>query len=240
MYKPAQGLDYREFLEALHKTLQFEWYLEIGSQTGLSLAKSRSPSVAVDPEFRLKHNVMANKSALHMFQLTSDDFFAAGHLKALKVKPSFSFLDGMHLFEFLLRDFFNTEAAGSKTSVIALHDCCPFGGGLTTRDVDNRPRGPWTGDVWKLIPILQEYRPDLNIEVVGCAPTGLVVVSNLDPQNRVLQDKYDEILGRYLEVDLDTFGVKRFFDSFTYTNPTQIAVAGFPGFQSASCNVRPA
>ena len=240
MFVAAKGLDYRDFLAALHQQLRFGWYLEIGSQTGRSLAKSHSPSIAVDPVFRIKYDVAGKKPQLHLFQQTSDDFFAAGQLKTLKARPDFSFLDGMHLFEYLLRDFINTERAGSATSVIALHDCCPFGHAMTTRDLDNIPRGAWTGDVWKLIPILQEYRPDLTIQVLDCAPTGLVVVSNLKPQNRVLGQNYDRIVSQYRDLSLADFGVERFFASFTYTDARALAHDGFQPFRPACHEYVPA
>lgn len=234
MFIQAKGLDYRDFLDALHNQLRFDWYLEVGSQTGRSLAKSRSPSIAVDPVFRIKYDVAANKPHLHLYQQTSDDFFAAGHLKSLKAKPDFSFLDGMHLFEYLLRDFINTEGSAKPTSVIALHDCCPFGHPMTTRDIDNIPRGAWTGDVWKLIPILQEHRPDLTIQVLDCAPTGLVLVSNLDPKNKALPKAYDAILAKYTDLTLADFGVEKFYASFTYVDPVKLANDGFQTFRPAA------
>lgn len=240
MFIPAKGLDYRDFLDALHQQLRFDWYLEVGSQTGRSLAKSRSPSIAVDPVFRIKYDIAANKPHLHLYQATSDDFFADGHLKTLKAKPGFSFLDGMHLYEYLLRDFINTEAAGTPHSVIAMHDCCPFGHGMTTRDIDNIPRGPWTGDVWKLIPILQEYRSDLTIQVLDCAPTGLVVVSGLKPKNRVLTEKYEEILSRFTDLTLADYGVEKFYASFTYVDPVKLANDGFQTFRPAARDYIPA
>lgn len=237
MFAAAKGMDYRHFLDALHAGLRFDWYLEIGSQTGRSLAKSRSPSIAVDPRFRLKYDVAAGKTHLHLYQTTSDDFFAAGHLKALKARPSFSFLDGMHLFEFLLRDFMHTEAAGTPQSVIALHDCVPFDLGMTTRDLDNLPQGPWTGDVWKLIPILQEYRPDLKLEVLDCFPTGLVVVSNLSPGNRTLPRNYDKIIAAYQDMTLEAYGVERFFRSFAFVDTESFVAEGFPGIRQAAAEV---
>lgn len=240
MFVAAKGVDYRKFLDALHQQLLFDWYLEIGSQTGMSLAKSQSPSIAVDPVFRIRYDIAGNKPHLHLYQQTSDDFFAAGHLKTLKARPDFAFLDGMHLFEYLLRDFMNTEAAAKPTSVIALHDCCPFSHLMTTRDIDNIPRGPWTGDVWKLIPILQEYRPDLTLQVLDCAPTGLVVVTNLDPKSKALTKAYDEILARYTDLSLQAYGVRRFYDSFTYVDAVALANDGFPGFSAAANTVRPA
>jgi hypothetical protein len=240
MFVPAHGLDYRDFLDALHQQLRFDWYLEIGSQTGRSLAKSRSPSIAVDPQFRIKYDVVGLKPQLHLFQATSDDFFAAGHLKTLKAKPGFSFLDGMHLYEYLLRDFIHTEAAGTTSSVIAMHDCCPFGHAMTTRDIDNIPRGAWTGDVWKLIPILQEYRPDLTLQVLNCSPTGLVVVSDLKPKNRVLTDHYDEIIARFTDLTLADYGVEKFYGSFAYVDAVALGNDGFQTFRPAASEVLPA
>lgn len=240
MFVPATGLDYRDFLDALHQQLRFDWYLEIGSQTGRSLAKSRSASVAVDPQFRIKYDVAANKPQLHLFQQTSDDFFAAGHLKALKARPGFSFLDGMHLFEFLLRDFIHAEANSTPSSVIALHDCCPFSHAMTTRAIDNLPRGPWTGDVWKLLPILQEHRPDLTIQVLDCAPTGLVLVSGLNPKSRALKAGYDRILAQYRDLSLAEFGVDRFYKSFAYIDAVALANDGFQPFRAAATEIHPA
>jgi hypothetical protein len=240
MFVAATGLDYRAFLDALHQQLRFDWYLEVGSQTGRSLAKSRSPSIAVDPQFRIKYDVAANKPQLHLFQQTSDDFFAAGHLKALKAKPGFSFLDGMHLFEYLLRDFIHAEANSTHASVIALHDCCPFSHAMTTRNIDRLPRGPWTGDVWKLIPILQEYRPDLTIQVLDCAPTGLVLVSGLNPKSRTLKAAYDRILDQYRDLTLAEFGVDRFYQSFAYVDAVALANDGFQPFRAAATKVLPA
>src|SRR5205814_560630 len=56
----------------------------------------------------------------------------------------------------------------------------------------------WAGDVWKLLPILQEFRPDLNLNVVAVRPTGLGIVTNLDPSSTTLHDHYDEIVSKYL------------------------------------------
>ena len=37
----------------------------------------------------------------------------------------FAFIDGMHLFEFALRDFMNLERHCTPQSVIMVHDCYP-------------------------------------------------------------------------------------------------------------------
>lgn len=230
MFNSASGKHYTRFLDGLHRTHLFDWYMEVGCRSGRTFGPVRGKTVAVDPYFRVQSDVIGPKPALHVFQQTSDDFFASGFLSAMKIKLSFSFLDGLHLFEFLLRDFINTEAASHEDGVIALHDCCPFSEEMTSRDLDNLPAGAWTGDVWKLIPILREYRPDLKLTVLDCRPTGLVLVTGLSPKNTVLKKKYDEIVSRYETVTLADYGPERFATSFEMTDARAYATDGYPDF----------
>jgi hypothetical protein len=226
------GMPYYRFLSKLHETTLLDWYLEVGCREGLSFAPVAGKTIAVDPFFRAEINIIQRKPALHVFQSTSDDFFASGFLARNGIRLGAAFLDGMHLFEYLLRDFINTEAACDPGGVILLHDCVPYDHGMTTRDLENLPEGSWTGDVWKLIPILQAWRPDLTVTVLDCRPTGLVAVSGLDPESRVLAEAYDQIVAEYLAVDLQDFGVERFFRSFSYASAKAVAQDGFPMFQS--------
>lgn len=230
MFKRANGMKYVRFMDALHRDVLFDWYLEVGCRTGRIFARSRGKTIAVDPFFRAEQNIIGPKPSLFLFQQTSDDFFDSGVLQALKAKLSFSFLDGMHLFEFLLRDFIGVEKASSANSVIALHDCCPFDLEMTTRDLDNLPKHAWTGDVWKLIPILQTYRPDLKITVLDASPTGLVLVSGLDPKSKVLERAYPKIIKEFADLNLEDFGVERFFDLFDYDDTAAFIASGYPLF----------
>lgn len=216
MFKQANGVKYVRFLSDILKKNVFDWYLEVGCRTGRIFGASRGKTIAVDPYFQVQNDVITVKPALHIFQKTSDDFFASNFLTSIDAKLSFSFLDGMHLFEFLLRDFIATERHGTHDSIIALHDCCPFNFEMTTRDLENLPKGAWTGDVWKLIPILKKYRPDLNIRVLDAAPTGLVLVSSLDPDSTVLAENYSNIIDDYTNLDLETFGIEKFNNLFEY------------------------
>ncbi len=231
MYVKPLGMQYRRFLATLHDRHIFDWYLEIGCRSGESFAPVRSKTIAVDPFFRAEINIIGKKPALHVFQQTSDDFFGQGFLARNGIRLSLAFLDGMHLFEFLLRDFMNTEAAMDPKGVIMLHDCVPYGSKMTGRDLDNLPDGAWTGDVWKLIPILQTWRPDLAITVLDCQPTGLVCVSGLDPKNRVLTQNYDRIVANFSDMDIKDFGVDRFFALFDYTGARLVARKGFQPFR---------
>jgi hypothetical protein len=227
-FRRPLGQHYTRFLDHMHAECLFDWYLEVGCRSGRSLSPSRSRTIGVDPYFQIEANVIGVKPALHIFQTTSDAFFASGFLKAAGIRLSFAFLDGMHLVEYLLRDFMAAEAASAPGAVIALHDMVPSSLQMTTRDLANLPRGSWTGDVWKLLPILQRFRPDLKITVLDAKPTGLVLVSNLDAKSRVLPKAYDAILGEYRDLDLNSFGVDRFFASFDFTGTRAFAAADFP------------
>jgi hypothetical protein len=234
MFQKPAGMPYHRFLRTLHEACLFDWYLEVGCRSGQSFAPVRSKTVAVDPFFQAEINIIGKKPALHVFQQTSDDFFASNFLARNAIRLGLAFLDGMHLFEFLLRDFMNTEAAMAPEGAILLHDCVPFRIGMTSRDLANLPTGGWTGDVWKLIPILQRWRPDLRMTVLNCRPTGLVCVTGLDPANRVLAQNYDRIVAEFAAVDLEQFGVGRFFASFEMASARLERQAGFPLFRPAT------
>ena len=218
----ANAMHYVRFLTLLHRRLVVDWYMEVGCRNGRAFAPARSKTIAVDPFFQIEQNVVNAKEELHIFQRTSDDFFASQFLERNDIRLSLSFLDGMHLAEYLLRDIINTERNARADGVIMLHDCAPFNLVMTRRDQSAGPPGAWTGDVWKLIPILKEYRPDLKVEVLGCKPTGLVVISNLDPDNRALSDAYDGIVAEWAPKSLAEYGADRFRDQFEFADPQRL------------------
>ena len=197
-----QGQFYQLCLRDLHRAISPKTYLEVGTLGGDTLRLASCRSVAVDPKFRLTEPSVGAKPALHFFQMESDAFFAMHNPTAfLGGAIDLAFLDGMHLFEFLLRDFINTERACHSGSTIVLHDCVPLDRFMATRDIDDhetrsKSQYPqwWTGDVWKVVPILRHYRPDLKVTLFDAPPTGLAVITGLDPTNRVLGEHYDSIL----------------------------------------------
>src|SRR5687768_9949099 len=108
--KRVNGENYLVLLKTLHTLLKPRTYLEIGAEVGISLSLAECASVAVDPAFRLTKDVIRSKPSLHLYQTTSDAFFRSfDPIGILGDKIELAFLDGMHLYEFLLRDFMNTE-----------------------------------------------------------------------------------------------------------------------------------
>lgn len=200
---PASGYNYRQFLYQLHQTLQPDWYLEVGTAMGDTLQLSRCNTIVVDPTIRIKAEALTDRPQTHIFAMTSDAFFETDAAKRLTDRVDLAFLDGLHLFEYLLRDFMNTEKLCAAKSVIILHDLIPPNLKAADRTWDRKATRFWTGDVWKVAFILREYRPDLTFNVADCRPSGLGIITDLDPQNTVLEDNYDEIIARFSDMPLE-------------------------------------
>jgi len=215
----ANGRRYQKALDALHRDINPEWYLEVGCHKGHSLARAPHNVIGVDPDFKFDVDVVKDREHCLLYQLESDTFFERNVLGSLKIRPELSFLDGMHHFEFLLRDFINTEKCSGKNSVIALHDCCPRDVEMAARE---RVTRDWAGDVWKVLVILLRERPDLDIKVYDARPTGLVVISNLSPKNKTLTEKYDDLYAEFRDVELEDFGIERFYSLFDFVSTEKL------------------
>lgn len=198
---PLRGLAYIGFLKALHESRAGCRYLEIGTRTGTSLALATGPAVAIDPNFNLDVKAWSARPGFSLFETTSDDYFAAHDPKAvLGGEIDIAFIDGMHLAEFVLRDFINVERHCKYDSLIFLHDILPGNFEMTERDHRPREREDtelarlWTGDVWRILPLLQQQRPDLSITVLDCGPTGLAMITKLDPHSTVLAGQQQDLV----------------------------------------------
>jgi hypothetical protein len=171
-------------------------YLEIGVQYGTSLVLAEKSRLAVglDPQplLAFTQNMRPNQE---VYAMTSDQWF--GHGVVFHPPFNLGFIDGLHLFEQALKDFMNMEQRMAPDGVIIVDDVLPYSQAIAERE---QPPGDWTGDVWKLYPILRQYRPDLKIVLVDTAPTGTMVITNLDP---TLQwpDRYDAAVAKWWSSD---------------------------------------
>lgn len=194
-----EGVPYVRFLSHAARVVEAERYLEIGTNTGRSLAAVACASIAIDPQFRLSFPVTEGKELCLLYRMTSDAYFRRFDPRdALGGPIDLAFLDGMHRFEFLLRDFMQVEKVMRRNGVIFLHDCLPPTFDMTSRRVitSSHPdfEGYWTGDVWKTAVILRRFRPDLRMTFLDCPPTGLVMITDLDPKSTVLDEGYSAIV----------------------------------------------
>jgi hypothetical protein len=226
------GDHYGSILERMHIALRPNNYLEIGVFTGQTLSYARCRAIAIDPDFKFEEGEYVkqatNKPSLFLFRTGSDEFFANQSPTAIFGQPlDMAFLDGMHRCEYLLRDFFNTERHCRRNSVIGLHDCLPLELPMTSRimgaeaSVEPHRSAWWTGDVWRTALLLRRRRPDLEFTVVDAAPTGLVLITNLDPENTSLSDDYRGCVKQMMSWDLGEIGIQNFFDEM-HLEPTKV------------------
>jgi tetratricopeptide (TPR) repeat protein len=207
------GEDYYSCLQRFHERLRPATYVEIGLGHGrsLALAGPETKAVGIDPYqgFWERLNFVCPHGPATLFPLTSDDFFAQHDLREVIGKNTFdlAFIDGLHLFEQTLRDFINLERYAGEKSVILIHDCLPIAPVVAERE---RCTGFWTGDVWRIIPCLKAFRPDLTIKTIPTKPSGLAVVTNLNPASKVLTDNYEDIITYYRSLCLpESFAERR-------------------------------
>lgn len=200
-----RGEDYLWWLRALHARIRPSIYLEIGVFDGQSLAAAAPPtrSFGVDPTPMINVSFTAET---HIYCQKSDAFFERENLRSLfGGSVSMAFIDGLHVFDQVLRDFMNTEAQCEPGSLILIHDTLPLD------EVTQRPaqeRGFYTGDVWKIVPCLKRFRPDLLIQTVRTPPSGLTLIAGLKSGSRVLKEHYDGAIQTfgtmpYEELDAD-------------------------------------
>ena len=111
-------------------------YLEIGFQRGINFALIDCKNkLAVDP----------NPSSHHpsCLVLDSDSFFETNDQKFDVI-----FIDGLHVYEQVKRDFENSVQALNKGGAICLHDMSPKNSEYARSFADG---GQWNGDCYKLV-----------------------------------------------------------------------------------------
>ncbi|QGZ96533.1 class I SAM-dependent methyltransferase [Terricaulis silvestris] len=185
-------MNYLDALKQIHAAVRPDFYVEIGCLAGASLELADCPRLGIDPEPKITG---ALTQPTRLYRQTSDAFFARSDVDAIfGQKPDLAFIDGMHLAEFALRDFINLETHAAPHSLIVIDDVAP--GDILWAERERQSQA-WTGDVYRMIPILREYRPDLEIAVFDATildfDKGIAVIGNLDPGNIVLRDAYAEI-----------------------------------------------
>ncbi|OAI50822.1 hypothetical protein AYO46_02165 [Betaproteobacteria bacterium SCGC AG-212-J23] len=194
-----EGEHYFQVLKRILEAVQPRTYLEIGVAQGDSLRLVEAPTraIGVDPEPQLSAPLAENQ---RVFAETSDAFFASHDVRAeLGGLPiDLAFIDGMHHFEFALRDFANVERLATPQSTILIHDVYPLDRVTAERE---RHRSFWSGDIWRLIVLLKKVRPELSIHTIATAPTGLALVRNLDPGSRLLLERHDPLCKEFLALD---------------------------------------
>lgn len=196
------GPAYYQVLHWIHRTLEPANYLEIGVYKGYSLTQllSGTPAIGVDPSPTLETGLDLQT---RIYELESDDFFARYDPEELLGGPiELAFIDGLHLFEQVLRDFINVERHSTSDTVVLLHDCLPLDQVTASRE---QTTDFHSGDVWKAALVLRRLRPELEMVTVRTAPTGLCLVRGLNTANRRLEEEMSEVVSTYTDLDYEYY-----------------------------------
>lgn len=199
MMMPGPG--YRDVLTYLHRSLTPRGYLEIGVETGATLRLSQARcTVGVDPDFG---PLRRDKVPCHfkLYEMKSADFFS-NHLPrdVLEKTPlDLVFIDGLHRFEAAVSDFAAIEGWAHEHTVVVMHDALPIAPVYASAERSTRF---WVGDVWKTISLLQTTRPELRLRIIATPPSGLLVITKINPKLAQTQDWYLDALGPLRSVEL--------------------------------------
>ena len=200
--KKFPGMGYWKVLKLMHRTIKPKIYLEIGIDRGQSfkLAGPQTYAIGIDPAPKLQAGVQNNRE---IHTMTSDDFFMTSK-KAIELegRVDFVFIDGLHTYEQVLRDFINVEKLTHKKSVIIFHDVLPLDAQSSKK---YRKTQVWTGDVWKILPCLSTYRPDLDLAIIPTAQSGLLVVTKCDSSSSILKRNLKDCVKEIDRLDFEDF-----------------------------------
>lgn len=184
----------KQIIQDLIDKKRYSTYLEIGVFSGTVFfgVKARK-KIAVDPDFQFgkfkrTKKIIKNFSNLNAeyYELTSDDFFKQHASRLFSKNPvDICFVDGMHEYDYALRDVENTLKFLQNDGVIIMHDCNPTTAENAVSFAEWKSRnysGNWNGDVWKTIVHLRSLRKDITTFVLD-VDYGLGIVCKRPPQN---------------------------------------------------------
>lgn len=179
---------YRAVLRDLHALIQPDLYLEIGVRRGHSLDLAAGCAIAIDPDPH--EDFVVKRDDVRFFRCSSDDGFFFHSATAFRSPVQLAFIDGMHWAEYVLRDIMNVERVMAPDGVIVVDDVLPNHPVQARRE---RQSQVWTGDVWRAVALLASVRPDLHLTWLNTEPTGLLLISALNPHDRRLWDDYNSL-----------------------------------------------
>lgn len=164
---------YYEWLKLFHEVIRPLRYLEIGIQSGMTLSFKHEESIGIgiDPDFY----VSSPLTNVGLHRLTSDEFFSKTDDSSSHPKLDMCFIDGMHEYHQVVRDTLNCARYCHLGSVILLHDVMAPDQKSTN---PTRKTQFWPGDVYKTLPFLYRFFPEVRISIIRAAPTGLAVITS--------------------------------------------------------------
>ena len=150
-----------DIINQIIKKKQFNSYLEIGCQSDVNFSKIIiNKKIGVDPQSGGTH------------RMTSDKFFSENNYTFDLI-----FIDGLHVYEQVLKDINNSLKVLNNNGVILIHDCLPS---KIWHQTIPQTHSSWNGDVWKSI-VKSRTREDIDTYTIK-ADQGLGLI--LKRQNK--------------------------------------------------------
>lgn len=162
-----RSLETSELINCIAKSIDAHSYLEIGVETGLTFNQVKIlQKTGVDPRFQFDYQGDL-RTNLSFHEITSDEFFKKLAKNEIKYqKFDLVFIDGLHVFEQVVKDFMNVINHMNLGGVIVIDDTVPIDefSVLPSQKDCYRLRiesgrhndGSWHGDVYKLIYVLSK------------------------------------------------------------------------------------
>lgn len=138
--------NHTDLLNFLIKNFDLKSYCEIGVQN------KKNNFNLINVEEQLKIGIDPDPVADATYQMPSDQYFALS-----KSKFDLFFVDGLHHANQVKKDFDNALECLEEGGFIMLHDCHPLQE-IHSQVPRNGLRGIWTGDVYKFIMCLSQYK----------------------------------------------------------------------------------
>ena len=129
-------------------------------------------------QINIKKKIGVDPTSGGNLRMTSDQFF-----KDNKEKFDLIFIDGLHVYEQVIKDIFNSIKVLKENGIILVHDCLPR---KLWYQTPTRMSDTWNGDVWKAI---VECRTLENIDTYTCLADEGIGVIKLQKNNNPLNLK---------------------------------------------------
>jgi len=178
-------------------------YLEIGTQFGWTLEAVDMPyKIGIDPN--PKHSLKFMPPGVKSLVMTSDEYFAA---KNDLILFDFIYIDGLHVFQTVYRDFVNSVNCLSEGGIILIDDVIPVDvysadinqtRAVTERKIQGNISKAWQGDVYKLLKLIATEIPFLELKTIIYPSNAQALIKFKGPKqnlefDRELFIKYDNL-----------------------------------------------
>ena len=208
----SSSSEYRNIISAIRlnhiiSTGDYANYLEIGVERGRTFEAIDSKiRVGVDPNPLFNHKRLPDN--VSFYKMTSDEFFSGYNGNRFNL----IFVDGLHTAHQTYKDVIESFRILSRDGIILLDDVWPSDyassiGDKPTSDKMKQELGikhrRWYGDVYKVIPALKYFFPEISIVILG---------NSTDSHAQALLSK-----PKNYELDLNMDKVIKFMDSISYS-----------------------